>query len=154
DGVPDAQLLERFTARQDEAAFELLVWRHGGMVLRLCRRLLRDAHEAEDAFQATFLALARRAGSVGRRGSVGGWLHRVAYRVALDARARWEKWDARTRVDAPRAVSAPDPAVEAARREACQALDAEVDRLPEKFRIPFVLCDLEGWSNAEVAREL
>src|SRR5262245_55886545 len=77
-GVADSQLLERFARQRDEAAFELLVWRHGNMVLRTCQRLLRDAHEAEDAFQATFLALARRAGSVGSRGSVGGWLHKVA----------------------------------------------------------------------------
>src|SRR3954471_24924676 len=82
-GVTDAQLLERFRGRHDEAAFELLVWRHGKMVLGTCRRLLRDAHDAEDAFQACFLALARRAGSIGRRGSVGGWLHKVAYRLAL-----------------------------------------------------------------------
>src|SRR5262249_11714610 len=92
-GVSDAQLLERFSTQRDEAAFELLVWRHGGMVLRTCRRLLRDAHEAEDAFQATFLALARRADSVGR-GSVGGWLYRVAARVALRARTRRARWEA------------------------------------------------------------
>src|SRR6516225_1625140 len=88
DGVPDAQLLERFTGQRDEAAFELLVWRHGKMVLGTCRRLLRDAHEAEDAFQACFLALARRAGTISRRESVGGWLHKVAYRLALGARFR------------------------------------------------------------------
>src|SRR5437588_10959103 len=95
DGVPDAELLNRFLSRRDEAAFELLVWRHGKMVLGTCRRLLRDAHEAEDAFQACFLALARRAGSVGRRGSVGGWLHRVAFRLALGAKARRATRDAR-----------------------------------------------------------
>src|SRR4051812_36147076 len=82
-GVPDAQLLGRFISQRDEAAFELLVWRHGKMVLGTCRRLLRDAHEAEDAFQACFLALARRAGSIGRREPVGGWLYKVAYRLAL-----------------------------------------------------------------------
>src|SRR5436190_22775719 len=80
-GVPDAQLLERFLRQQDEAAFELLVWRHGKMVFGTCHRLLRDAHEAEDAFQACFLALARRAGSIGRRESAGGWLHKAAYRL-------------------------------------------------------------------------
>ena len=87
-GVPDAQLLERFVGRRDEAAFELLVWRHGKMVFGTCRRLLRDAHEAEDAFQACFLALARRAGSIGRGASVGGWLHKVAFRLALGVKAR------------------------------------------------------------------
>src|SRR4051794_23328324 len=84
-GVPDVELLARFARRRDEAAFELLVWRHGGLVLGTCRRLLRDAHDAEDAFQATFLALARRAGTGGRRGSVGGWLHTVARRLAPGA---------------------------------------------------------------------
>src|SRR5947207_13038948 len=93
-GVPDAQLLERFLAQRDEAAFELLVWRHGKMVLGTCRRLLRDAHEAEDAFQACFLTLVRRGGSIGRRESVGGWLHKVAYRVAPGLTARRTRRDA------------------------------------------------------------
>src|SRR4051812_22256795 len=84
-GVPDAQLLQDFVSRRDSAAFELLVGRQGRMVLGPCRRLLRDDHEAEDAFQACFLALARRAGSIGRRESVGAWLHQVAYRLSLGA---------------------------------------------------------------------
>src|SRR5690349_4602607 len=96
-GVSDADLLDRFARHRDEAAFELLVWRHGALVLGTCRRLLRDAHEAEDAVQACFLVLARRAASVGRRGSVGGWLHRVAFRMALLAKARRAKFDARRR---------------------------------------------------------
>jgi DNA-directed RNA polymerase specialized sigma24 family protein len=87
-GVPDADLLERFVTGRDEAAFELLVWRHGRMVLGVCRRVLRDEQEAEDAFQASFLTLARRAAAIRRRASVGAWLYRVAHRVALDARAR------------------------------------------------------------------
>src|SRR5262249_59439954 len=87
-GVPDAQLLERFTSQHDEAAFELLVWRHGKMVLGTCRRLLRDAHEAEDAFQAAFLALARRGGSIRRREAVGGWRPKGASPLALGAQAR------------------------------------------------------------------
>lgn len=156
DGVPDAQLLERFTGQQDEAAFELLVWRHGKMVLGTCRRLLRDAHEAEDAFQACFLALARRAGSIGRRESVGGWLYKVAYRLALGAKARRTKRDAReqSRGDLAAVAGAPDPAAEAARREIGRVLDDEVNRLPDRYRVPFVLCHFEGRSNAEVAREL
>src|SRR5215207_2837766 len=89
-GVPDAELLDRFVRHKDEAAFELLVWRHGAMVLGTCRRLLRDPHEADDAVQATFLVLARRAASV-RRGSIGGWLHRVAFRLALLAKTRRAK---------------------------------------------------------------
>src|SRR5262245_58070944 len=86
-GLDDAELLERFVSRRDEAAFEVLVWRHGPMVLGVCRRLLRHAHDAEDAFQATFVALVRKAGSIGRRQSVGSWLYKVAYRVALAAKA-------------------------------------------------------------------
>src|SRR5437764_14622420 len=94
-GVPDAALLDRFVGQRDEAAFELLVWRHGKMVFGTCRRLLHDTHEAEDAFQACFLALARRAKSIARRESVGGWLHNVAVRLSLRAdrsnvrRCRW-----------------------------------------------------------------
>src|SRR5271165_6850786 len=87
-GASDAQLLERFCARRDEAAFELLVWRHSRLVFGLCRRLLHDLHDAEDAFQATFFALAHHAGRISRHEAVAGWLFRVAYRVALTARGR------------------------------------------------------------------
>src|SRR5581483_4718174 len=155
-GVPDAQLLERFLRQRDEAAFELLVWRHGKMVLGTCQRLLRDAHEAEDAFQACFLALARRAGSIGRRESVGGWLHKVAYRLALGAKARRARRGARERPlgDAAPVAGPPDPASEAARREVRRVLDEELSRLPDRYRVPFVLCHLEGRSNADAAREL
>ena len=85
---PDAQLLTRFTARHDQGAFEALVRRHGPLVLGVCRRLLHNEHDAEDAFQATFWVLARKAGSIGKHGSVGSWLYQVAYHVALKARAR------------------------------------------------------------------
>src|SRR5262245_44393067 len=81
-GVADAELLRRFTATRDEAAFELLLWRHAAMVLGLCRSVLRDEHAAEDAFQATFLALVRKARSVRKGEALAGWLYRVAYRVA------------------------------------------------------------------------
>src|SRR4051794_2573201 len=83
----DAELLERFVAQRDQAAFELLLWRHGPMVLGLCRRMLPSPHDAEDAFQATFLVLVRKAASIARGAAVGSWLYRVAYRVALRARA-------------------------------------------------------------------
>src|SRR5436305_1201857 len=86
-GLSDGQLLDRFLARRDEAAFEALVERHGPMVLATCRRVLRDEHAAEDAFQATFLVLARRGRSVRTATSLGGWLYRVAFRIAARARA-------------------------------------------------------------------
>src|SRR5262249_32096674 len=84
-GMTDAQLLERFVQGRDEAAFEVLVWRHGTMVLNVCLRMLRREHDAEDAFQATFLALARKAATIGKGESVSSWLYKVAYRVALRA---------------------------------------------------------------------
>src|SRR5262249_11379095 len=154
-GVPDTDLLERFAAVRDEAAFELLAWRHGPMVLGVCRRVLGDFHEAEDAFQATFLVLARKAASAARHRSAGGWLHTVAYRVALRARARRAARTARERpLGEPPPDAALDPAGEAARREVRRVIDEEVNRLPEKYRTPFVLFHLEGRGSAEVAREL
>jgi RNA polymerase sigma factor (sigma-70 family) len=153
--VPDALLLERFAATGDAAAFELLVWRHGPMVLGVCRRLLRQEQDAEDAFQAAFLALARRAGAVGRLGSVGGWLYRVAYRIALDARTRTARRTARERTaDLAGVAGRSEPCAEAAARELGRALDDELGRLPERYRVAFVLCCLQGRSNAEAAREL
>src|SRR5262245_42526259 len=86
EALSDAELLERFVSRRDEAAFELLVWRHGTMVLNLCRRRLRQGQDAEDAFQATFLILARKARTIGKRQACASWLYKVAYRVALAAR--------------------------------------------------------------------
>src|SRR5439155_24189890 len=86
--LSDGQLLERFVTQHDEAAFELLVWRHSKMVSGVCRRLLRDPHAADDAFQASFLVLARRASSINKRTSVGGWLYKVTSRVALEAMAQ------------------------------------------------------------------
>jgi RNA polymerase sigma factor (sigma-70 family) len=153
-GVCDAELLERFVRGRDEAAFELLVWRHGKMVFGVCRRLLRHEQDAEDAFQATFVALARRAGALSRRESVGGWLYRVAYRIGLRARADTARRTARQRAAALRTEHVIDAAEEAASRELRQVIDEEVNRLPAKYRVPFVLCQLGGYSNAEAAREL
>src|SRR5262249_22519685 len=86
--LTDAQLLEEYIIPRDEAALEILVWRHGTMVLNLCQRVLHDTHEAEDAFQATFLVFARKAGSIGKREAIGSWLYKVAYRIALRLRAK------------------------------------------------------------------
>jgi RNA polymerase sigma factor (sigma-70 family) len=150
--LTDAQLLEDFVNRRDEAAFEVLVWRHGIMVLTLCQRVLRNSHEAEDAFQATFLVLARKAASIGKREAVGSWLYKVAYRVALNLRARAVPCDARQELveDLP----APERGEELLWRDLRPVLDQEIDRLPEKYRLPFVLCYLEGQTNEEAARQL
>ncbi len=148
--LTDAQLLDDFVGRRDEASFEVLVWRHGTMVLELCRRILRDDHEAEDAFQATFLVLARKAGSIGKRESVGSWLYKVAYRVALRARARGNRGPDELPADLP----APEGADDLLWRDLRPVLDEEIHRLPEKYRTPFVLCYLEGHTNEEAAEQI
>jgi RNA polymerase sigma factor (sigma-70 family) len=151
----DEELLEQFLTRRDEAAeeaFAELVRRHGPMVLGACRRVLRDAHEAEDAFQATFLVLARKAAFVARREKVAGWLHCVAVRTAKEARLRAARRRAREeRVSRPIRVVAPDddPA-----GEVREILDEELARLPARYRAPVVLCELEGLSRPEAARRL
>jgi RNA polymerase sigma factor (sigma-70 family) len=152
-GLPDAELLSRFLAARDEAAFELLVWRHGAMVLGLCRRVLRHEQDAEDAFQATFLILSRKAGSIGRRENVAAWLYKVAYRVALRARAATMRRRTREATGATPdslAATADSPPAPPLRSE----LDEEIARLPERYRRPFVLCYLEERSPQEAAREL
>ncbi|MCU0703837.1 MAG: sigma-70 family RNA polymerase sigma factor [Fimbriiglobus sp.] len=146
DPLPDAALLDRFARSRDPAAFELLVWRHGPMVLAACRRVLRNDHAAEDAFQAAFLVLARKAGTV--RGSVAGWLHRVALRVCLRMKRRLPP----VALDAdPTAPPDPDSA-EAAERSAI--LDEEVGRLPEWLRLPVIVCYLQGHSTEQAAAQL
>jgi RNA polymerase sigma factor (sigma-70 family) len=126
------------------------------MVLGVCGRLLRDEQSGEDAFQAAFLALARRARSIGRRESVGAWLYKVAFRAALRAKSRAGR---RAEREVPLAEGAavsggPDPFSEAARRELRLALDEEISRLPGRYREAFVLCCLADKSAAEAAREL
>jgi RNA polymerase sigma factor (sigma-70 family) len=148
----DEQLLERYARRRDPAAFEELLRRHGPMVWRVCRRFLRDAHEAEDAFQATFLALVRQAGSLRKPAALSSWLHGVAYRIAHKAFAKGER---RRALPAPGAGTAtPDPVQESARRELVRAIEEEVASLPEKYRAPLLLCYWEGKTGEEVARQL
>jgi RNA polymerase sigma factor (sigma-70 family) len=156
-GLTDGQLLERFATLRDGAAFTALVRRHGPLVLAVCRRVLARSHDAEDAFQATFFVLARKAGSIRKAESVASWLYGVAYRLAREARARLDRRRVREQVVADafpeRAMSA-DPADELCRREVRLAVDEELCRLPEKYRAPLLLCDLAGKSHAEAAREL
>jgi RNA polymerase sigma factor (sigma-70 family) len=149
-GVSDSQLVRRWVARRDEAAFELLLWRHGPMVLDVCRRILRDGHGAEDAFQATFLALARKAGSITEK-AIAGWLYRVAYRVALLAKARAAKQPA----VAPALESTVEAPVEDHLwRDLRGALDREIARLPERYRVPVILCYFEGKTHEQAGQEL
>ncbi len=153
----DGQLLERFATRRGEAsehAFAALVERHGPVVMRLCRSVLRDEHEAQDAFQATFLVLARRAQSLWVRDSIGPWIHSVAYRVASCARAaairrrRHERRHARLAAGRLAVYQDEDWGdLEAVVHE-------EINRLPEHYRAPLVLCDLEGCTHEQAARHL
>jgi RNA polymerase sigma factor (sigma-70 family) len=152
DGATDAHLLELFLTQRDEAAFEALLRRHGPMVLGVCRRVLRHAQDAEDAFQATFLVLVRRAASLRSRELLGNWLYGVAHRTALSARAMSAKRRARERHAPER--PAPDAPAEAASEELLAQLDAALARLPDRYRVPIVLCELEGRSRKEVARTL
>ncbi len=146
---PDAELLRRYAAGRDEAAFAALVRRHGPMVWNTCRRTLGH-QDAEDVFQATFLVLARRCGAVRWRASVAPWLHAVARRLAGKARAQAARRPAPAAVDG---VS-PDPLQDITARDLLAALDAELARLPECCRGPVLLCWLEGKTQEETARLL
>jgi RNA polymerase sigma factor (sigma-70 family) len=151
-GQPDAALLQRFLESRDDLAFEVLLWRHGPMVLGVCRRVLSRTQDVEDAFQATFLALVQKGGSISRRESVASWLYKVAYRAALRARAAAAK---RTLREQPvYDTRAAEPADEVLRDDLRRALDEEVNRLPARYRVPFVLCCLQGKTHQEAAREL
>ncbi len=150
--VSDAELLERFVSSQDEAAFAALVVRHGPMVFGICRRLLRHAQDAEDAFQATFLILVRKAASIGKRELLGNWLYGVAMRVAVRARCMAVKRRTRETIDMERITEAGSPPT--ARMELSAAITEEVQQLPARYRVPIVLYYLEGRTSDEVAGEL
>jgi RNA polymerase sigma factor (sigma-70 family) len=163
-GLSDRQLIDRFVARRDsaaEAAFAALVARHGPMVLGVCRQLLGDRHHAEDAFQAVFLVLARKAGSIRDSDLLGNWLYGVAIRTARKGKARLGRQRRQEEGDAmigpgvasiePMAPPADQPAID---REQAQALHDEIDRLPGAFRMPVVLCYFEGLTLDEAARRL
>jgi RNA polymerase sigma factor (sigma-70 family) len=147
----DGELLRGYVKRRDEAAFESLVKRHGPMVLGVCRRVLHNAHDAEDAFQATFLVLVRKAASIRSPDTVGNWLYGVAYRNALAARRAATRRQARESRGSE--LRRPDP-----RNDPWEnirpVLDQELARLPDKYRIVVVVCDLEEKSRKEAAELL
>ncbi len=150
--LSDRELLKRFTAERDQAAFANLMRRHGPMVHGVCRRVLRQAQDAEDVFQATFLVLAQKSSALRWQESVGNWLHGVAYRLALKVKTRAAKRNAKqSRVRQPPVNDLLD---EVTVREAQTILDEELARLPENYRAPIVLCCLEGKARDEAARHL
>src|SRR5262249_52307046 len=142
EGASDRELLRRYVAGREEAAFVALLRRHGPMVLSVCHRAGGDLHDAEDAFQATFLVLARQAGASRKQESVAAWLHGVAHRLALAARWRGDRRQARERraADMRRTAGAPDKAWQ----ELQAALDEALRQVPAVYRAPLLLCYLQG----------
>jgi RNA polymerase sigma factor (sigma-70 family) len=151
--LSDGQLLDCFISRRDEAAVSALVRRHGPMVWGVCRRILRDYHDAEDAFQATFLVLIRKATSIVQREMVGNWLYGVAHQTALKARATTAKRQAREKhvneMPEPEGLTEPE-----LWHDLQGLLDQELSQLPDKYRVAIVLCDLQGKTRKQVARQL
>ncbi|MEX2120778.1 MAG: sigma-70 family RNA polymerase sigma factor [Pirellulales bacterium] len=150
--LTDGQLLERYIAGRDEAAFAELLRRHGPMVLAVCRRALGDSHDADDAFQATFLVLVRKAPSIVPRDMVGNWLYGVAHRTALKAQTM--NANRKTRESRPIEREIPGQPPSPDLLELKSILDNELSRLPDKYRAAIVLADLEGRSRQEAARQL
>jgi RNA polymerase sigma-70 factor (ECF subfamily) len=153
-GLTDAELLERFAACREEAAFEILVQRHGAMVWGVCRRVLGDHHDAEDAFQATFLVLARKGHTIAHRELVGNWLYGVACQTAMKARSMRAKRRKREGPVPDVIVKEPEALPEDVRNDLTEWLDQELSRLPQKYRSPLVLCALEGKTHREAAKQL
>jgi RNA polymerase sigma factor (sigma-70 family) len=152
-GAPtDQQLLEHFLTQRSEASFAALVERHGPMVLGVCRRVLHHTHDAEDAFQATFLVLARKANSIRKQESLGSFLHGVAYHLAEKLRTKTRRRSAHERAAASRESA--DPVEDITWRELRSVLDEELAKLPEQYRTPLVLCYLEGKTQDEAAKRL
>jgi RNA polymerase sigma factor (sigma-70 family) len=154
--VPDADLVRQLAVRHDRAAFELLLWRHGPAVWGVCRRVLGPSPDADDAFQAVFVALHRRAGAIAEGNAVAGWLHRVAVRAAVAvAKTRARRWAREAPTPTPPEPFAPDDPVQtAAGRELGAVLDAAIARLPERYRLPFLLCEVYGRAPTDAAAEL
>jgi TIGR03009 family protein len=154
--LSEAQLLERFIRRGDEAAFGAILLRHGPMVLGVCRRVLDDPHDVDDAFQATFLILVKRARSIRDRDVLGTWLHGVARRVAVRARVDARRRRARERNGAEGAgVDVQDRRADRAEADELRSvIDGELERLPERYRAAVILCDLEGQTHEQAAEQL
>jgi RNA polymerase sigma factor (sigma-70 family) len=148
DRLTDGQLLDAFVTHRDEGAFEALVRRHGPMVLGVARRVVGNAEDADDIFQATFLVLVKKAASVRPRETLGNWLYGVAYRTALKVRST-----AARRLAKERLMARPQAPEEETSEELLRLLDKELSRLPDKYRLPVVLCDLEGRPRKQVARQ-
>ncbi len=161
-GLSEEQLLDRFAASRDESAFEALVERHGPMVLGVCRQFLRDPNDVDDAFQATFLVLVRKAGSLRQKDLLGNWLYGVASKVALRSRTVGIRRQMRVSLSeqveglaANRGSSRSEPVSEAVLRdEECPLVHEEVNRLPRKYRTPIVLCYFEGLTHDQAAAKL
>jgi RNA polymerase sigma factor (sigma-70 family) len=154
-GLNDQNLLERFVVECDESAFAALVSRHGPMVLGVCRRILREEHDVEDAFQATFLVLVRRARAIRDSSLLGHWIYGVAYRVAVRARANAVRRHIKEPLDGEDVIiDKSTPSSDSEQRELRAVLDEELTRLPEVLRAPMVLCYLEGLTHEEAANQL
>jgi RNA polymerase sigma factor (sigma-70 family) len=154
--MPDGSLLQRFVINREERAFTTLVQRHQHLVLGICQRVLGDSHAALDAFQATFLVLARKAGMLDRDGSLAGWLYKVAYRLALRLRtvAARQRHKERQAAGARPAHDDSEVAADLEQEEMREALSEELQRLPDKYRLPLVLCYFDGHTHDEAARAI
>jgi RNA polymerase sigma factor (sigma-70 family) len=151
-GLPDAELLQRFVERRDDVAFEVLLLRHAPMVFAVCRRLLRHSQDAEDAFQATFLAFVRHADSIGRGEAVGAWLYQVAFRAAVKAKAGEARQQRNDKCRPQKDFAGPNEDVD--RHDFRQMLDQEVNRLPKRYQRAVTLFYFDGKSCSEAAAEL
>src|SRR5271166_2450533 len=153
EGQSDQHLLDHFVSQRDESAFAALLQRHGPMAMGVCLRILHDNHLAEDAFQATFLVLVLRAGAIRKRASVASWLHGVAVRMARKRKAQARRGQLpAVRLHATEPCR--DSSTAAAEREEHELLDRELQRLPDKYRLPLLLCYFEGLTQEEAAAQL
>jgi zinc protease len=152
--LPEPQLLEMFITQRDESALEAILLRHGPMVLRVCERVLDDPHDIDDAFQATFLVLVKKAGSIRRRDVLGTWLYGVARRVAVRARVNSRRRQARERTGIEGIDVVQECTIRAEASELRCVLHDEIERLPRRYRAPVVLCDLEGQTHEQAATQL